>query len=315
MKLTSITASDALSKEFAKEILSQSPLLTSYIEFFAKPGNAISVRKGTNGEVAGSTRAIGSDYATKDVKPEYTTEARKFIGDTIRLDRAYEKVGYDIASEMKSQLKKHARNFALKFHYYLINGDAKTTATEFDGLKNLVKNSRVVKAAVNGLVLKLGNSDAAKSAQQQFLETLDQTIGKCDGLKKVIILNAQVKARLNAIARDYIEIAKNEFGIPISYYNSIPIIEIGEYFTAENTSKSIIDFDETCGTSIDSCASIYVVSFEEEDGLSFATTKGGFTVYPTKMVDNNLQTTHELIIDSMLIRDGAISKLEGLKLQ
>lgn len=314
MKFTQIAAGDELTRKMAQEVVKKSPLLASHIEFFKKPGSAVTVRTGGNTSgIDGQTRALGSDYEKKTVAPTYATASRKMLGDTIRLDVAYERMGYDLSSEMTAQLTRRVREMAYAFHYALIKGDPTTKATEFAGLEQLITEKRTVTAGTNGMVLKLGNSDAAKAAQQGFLEKLDETVALCEGTNKVIITNAQVLARLNAIAREYLTIQRNEFGIPITYYNQVPLINIGDYQSAKDTYSPIIGFNETVGTSSD-CASLYVASFEEEDGVSFATCDGGFMVYPVQKTGNFLECMYELIADSMLIRASALSKLSGLKL-
>lgn len=314
MKFTQIAAGDELTRKMVQEALKKSPLLASYIEFFKKPGSAVTVRSGgsTDG-IDGQTRALGSDYQKKNVTPNYKTATRKMLGDTIRLDVAYERMGFDISSEMAAQLARRVRELPYAFHYALIKGDPETDAKQFAGLEKLVADNRIVTAATNGLTLKLGNSDAAKAAQQGFLERLDETVALCEGTNKVIMANAQVLARLNAVAREYLTIQKNEFGVPITLYNQVPLINIGDYQSAKDTYSPIIGFNETVGTSTD-CASLYVASFEEEDGLSFATCDGGFMVYPVQKVGNFYECMYELIADSMLIRSSALSKLSGLRL-
>lgn len=314
MKFNQIAAGDELTRKMAQEVVKKSPLLATYIEFFKKPGSSVTVRSGgTTDGIDGQTRTLGSDYVKKTVAPTYKTATRKMLGDTIRIDVAYERMGYDLSSEMSAQLTRRVREMAYAFNYAIIKGDPETTATQFAGLEKLVTEKRVVTAATNGMVLKLGNSDAAKAAQQGFLEKLDETIALCEGTNKVIITNAQILARLNAVARDYLTIQRNEFGVPITLYNQVPLINVGDYQSAKDTYSPIIGFNETVGTASE-CASVYVASFEEEDGVSFATCDGGFMVYPVQKVGNFLECTYELIADSMLIRPSALSKLAGLKL-
>lgn len=318
MKFTEIAAGDAITRKMATEVVKKSPLLASYIEFFKKPGSSVSVRSGGNIDgVVGQTRALGSKYSEKTVTPTYANAGRKMLGDTIRIDVAYERMGYDLSSEMTAQLTRKVRELGYAFNYMLINGDPSVEdhETEFTGLKKLVPENRKVVAATNGLKLALGNSDANKTAQQCFLEKLDEAVALCQGTNKVILLNSKVLSRVNAIAREYLDVQKNEFGVPVTYYNHLPLIDVGDYLSAKDTYTPIIGFDETCGTAEACCASVYVASFEEEDGVSFATCNGGFTVYPVQKVGNWLECMFELICDSMLIRPSALSKLEGLKLE
>lgn len=315
MKFQQICAGDQLTPQMATEVVKKSPLLAGYIEFFKKPGNAVNYRKGgTVGGIVGNTRALGDNYTGHDMAPDYGTASRKMLGDTVRLDVAYERMGYDLASEMNSQLTRRVRDLAYMFNYALIKGDPSTDSKQFAGLEELVTSQRVVSMGINGAQITLGNSDTSKKAQQIFLEKLDETIALCEGTNKVVMANAQTLARINAIAREYLTIQRNEFGVPITLYNQVPLINMGDYQAdAVDSFKPIIGFDETCGTSVD-CASLYVASFEEEDGVSFATCDGGFTVYPVQKVGNFYECMFELIADSALVRASALSKLEGIRL-
>lgn len=299
----------------AVEVTKKSPLLAGYVEFFKKPGNAVTYRKGgVIGGIVGNTRALGENYTGHEVTPSYGTAGRKMLGDTIRLDVAHERFGYDLSSEMNAQLTRRVRDLAYMFNYALIKGDPSTNSKQFAGLDQMVTSQRKVSMGTNGGQLTLGNSDTARKAQQGFLEKLDETIALCEGTNKVVLLNAWTLARLNAIAREYLTIQRNEFGIPITLYNQVPLINVGDYQAETVDSfKPIIGFDETVGTSTD-CASLYVASFEEEDGVSFATCDGGFTVYPIQKVGNFYECMFELIADSALVRASALAKLEGIRL-
>ncbi len=315
MKFAQIGYGNDLTAKMIPVVLSKSVLLANYIEFFQKPGSAITVRKqGTSDAIAGKTRTLGTEYAETKFSPAYDTAARKFIGDQVKIDIALERMGFDLASEFESNLKRHMKNFPGIFHHQLINGDPDTDAKQFAGLKKLVVANRTIKGGTNGLELLQGNDNTAKKAQQTFLEKLDEVIALCEGNNKVLLMNARTQARLNSIAREYITIQKNELGVPIAHYNQVPLINPGDYQTGADTYSSIIDFDETVGTAADKCASVYCASFEEEDGVSFATTEGGFAVYDVTRVDTWWKSTYELIADSSLVRPSALSKLEGLYL-
>lgn len=315
MKFSQIASSTGLTSKVVPVILSKSVLLSNYIEFFTKPGSAITFRKsGASDDIAAKTRVLGAEYTEAKFTPNYDTAERKFIGGQVKIDVALEKMGYDLASEFETNLLRHMRDFAGIFHHMLINGDPDTDAKQFAGLKELCVEARKVSAGDNGLELLQGNDNTAKKAQQAFLEKLDETIALCDGNSKVLLMNARTQARLNSIAREYLTIQKNEFGVPITFYNQIPLINPGDYQSAVDTYSPIIAFNETKGTAANKCASVYCASFEEEDGVSFATTEGGFTVYDLVRVDTWWKSTYELIIDSTLHRPSALSKLEGLYL-
>ncbi len=315
MKFNQIGYGNDLTSKVIPVINSKSVLLNNYIEFFKKPGSAITYRKaGASDDIAAKTRTLGVEYGEAKFTSQYETAARHFIGGQVKIDVALERMGFDLASEFESNLMRHMKDFPGIFHNMLINGDPDTDATQFAGLKLLVKDDRTVAAGGNGLELTQGIDNPAKKNQQIFLEKLDETIALCEGNNKVIILNARVLARINSIAREYLTITKNEFGVPITMYNQVPLINLGDVQTAVDAYSPVIDFTETQGTAEDKCASLYVASFEEEDGVSFATTEGGFAVYDITRVDTWWKSTYELIVDSALVRNSALSRLKGLYL-
>ena len=315
MKFTQIAASNDLTRKAVPELLKKSVLLSDYVEFFQKPGSAVSFRKaGNSDKVSSQTRVLGQPYPETTFTPEYGTALRKLSGDQVRIDVALQNFGYDLYSEFEANLMRHMRDFPGIFHNMLINGDPEVDAKQFAGLKALVFDARKHVPNANGIELKQGNDNTAKTAQQKFLEALDETIALCEGNNKVLIMNSKTLSRLNSVAREYLTWTRNDFGVQTRLYNNIPIVDPGEYQTAVGAYSPIIGFNETCGTAVDKCASVYCVNFEQEDGMSFATCENGFMVYDMVRVDNWLKATYELICDSALIRPSALSKLEGLYL-
>lgn len=312
MKFNEICASNELTTAMATIVVSKSPLLASYIQFFQKPGDAVSFRTNGAGSAAGATRVLDGVYEGQTMKPTYGVATRKMLGGVGRMDVARENMGYDIPSEMQAQLKLKMAEFGRKFNYQLIKGDPDTTAAEFAGLNQLVSDSRIISMGTNGAIVTLGSDNAATKAQQSFMEKVNETIAMCEGDNKVIIANAATIARLTSIGDRCISIERNEFGTPIAHFNLVPIINIGDYINDEDVYGSILGRDETIGTSSD-CASLYVASFGEQDGVSFATCKDGFKVYDMQKVGQTYECMYELIADSALVRASALSKLEGIR--
>lgn len=313
MKFAQIASSSDLTRIAVPIITGNSVLLNDYVEFFAKPGTAATIRQeGTSDDIAAKTRALGESYDTTTVEPKTTTAGRKFIGAEIQIDMAYEKMGYDIGSEFQTQLKRHMKDFPGIFHYMMIHGNPSTDAKQMTGLKLLTADTRKIKAGTNGLELIYGSDNNAKKTQQTFLEKLNLLIEYCQGTSKVLVMNSRVLAYINGIAREYIQQTKNEFGVPIAMFNQVPMLNLGDVQTAPKVYSPVIGFNETVGTAENKCASIYCVNFAEEDGMSYMTTQGGFEVYDMRKEQNWIKAQYELIVDSLLVRENAVSKLEGL---
>ena len=275
MKFTQIAGSGQNTAIAVPIITSRSVLLNDFIEFFAKPGTAATLRTdGTSSDIAAKTRQIEQSYETTTLRPQTKTVGRRFIGSEIQIDMAYEKMGYDIGSEFLTQLKRHMIDFPTIFHYLLIKGDPEEDAKQMAGFEKLVLSSRTLKAATNGLELMYGSDNAAKKSQQIFLERLNLLIETCQGNNKVLIMNNRVKAYFNTVAAGAIQQTVNSFGVPVDRYNNVPMLNLGDVQTAPKVYEPILKFDETVGTAEKKCSSIYCVSFGEEDGMSYMTTQG-----------------------------------------
>jgi hypothetical protein len=313
MKFAQIAGSGQNTAIAVPIITSRSVLLNDYIEFFAKSGTAATIRtEGTSTDIAGKTRALEQSYSASTVRPQTKTVGRRFIGSEIQIDMAYEKMGYDIGSEFLTQMKRHMRDFPTIFHYLLIHGNPDTDPKQFAGLNLLMPGKQKITAATNGLTLVYGSDNAAKKAQQTFLEKINLLIEQCNGTNKVLIMNNRIKAYFNTIASGAIQQTVNSFGVPIDRFNNTPMLNLGDVQTEPKEYEPILKFNEVTGTAAD-CSSIYCVSFEEEDGMSFMTTEGGFEVYDMRKVDHWIKSQYELIVDSTLLRENAIAKLEGLR--
>lgn len=294
-------------------ITSRSVLLNDWIEFFVKPGTAATIRtEGLSTGIAANTRQLEQAYDTSIVRPQTTTVGRKFIGGEIKIDQAYQKMGYDIGNEFLTQLKRHMIDFPTIFHYLLIHGNPDVDAKQFAGLKILTPATQKVTAGTNGLELLYGSDNAAKKSQQTFLEKINLLIERCKGTSKVLIMNDRVKAYFNTVAAGAIQQTVNSFGVPVDRYNNVPMINLGDVQIEPKVYSPILQFDETVGTA-ENCSSIYCVNFAEEDGMSFMTTEAGFEVYDMIKDANWIKAQWELIVDSSLLRTNALAKLEGLK--
>ena len=305
MNIRQIAAGDPQTALFLNTLLKYSPVLDKYIEFYTGAGTASSDRKEQDALTA-SGRALNSSYSAQVVAPEYNPVGRKIFGAQIKLDVAYEVMGMDIPSEFLSQLKREAIGLGTAFNNKLINGDSATTATDFNGLKKLIQSAQIIEAAANGLEVQLGNDNTAKKSQQAFLELLNDAIAMCSGVNKVILVNAKSISRITTIGREYINWQLNEFGVPVGYYNQVPILNV------EGNGNTIIPFTETQGSDLIT-GSLYVASFEEKAGVSFFTTKEGLKVYPMTR-ENNFYDSHiDFIADSTLLRDKASIRLKGFR--
>ncbi|MEG8946609.1 major capsid protein [Rosettibacter firmus] len=304
MKLQQISAQDTLTQQVVTQMISRATVL-EFAEFYSIIGNADYTRKAAAAS-GGQFRALDSDYPDNKISPAFANPILKILGDKVQVDRAHERRGLDIASVRARELMNFAQSLGKQFQKYFFNGQA--SATEFDGLKNIVPTSQKIVAATNGLSIPLGNDNTAKTSQQKFLELVNKLIRKIDGGAQVLFMNGDTLSRLTTIAREFIQWQVNQFGQLIPYFNGIPIRDAGY----DKDGNLIIGFDETVGTSTD-CTSIYAVRFGEGADLSIATNVG-VEVKDLGLVGVHYTHSVEFDADIVLLNDKSVAKLEGIRL-
>jgi hypothetical protein len=304
------------------------------VEFYTGPGSADVVR------AAGSydnmkTRSIGEGYSEDEMAPTTNSVARKLAGDAVKMDVAYERMGFDIPSEFERMLDEKGETLGLGFNNLLINGDPSSDAEQFTGLLKLSTTVAAISGYSGQVItgfddtpvdgsgdpdyanyhyLMLGNSDEATNAKQRFLRQLDVAISRVRGANKVLLMNGNMMSTLTAIAREYVTETKDQFGVPIKTYNQLPMIDIGDKADGTNiiTSAESITLDYTAY--LDS-TSIYIAAFGEKRDFTFWTTPEGFKVYPMVQVDNFYKHFIDLIADSVRTHNKCVCRFKGIRIK
>lgn len=308
MRLDQISAGNGpLATGVVAELLRNHPLLPQ-LEFYSMVGNADNLRKASAAS-GGTVRALNSNYSTVTVNPSFATPTLKIVGDEIGTDQAHERRGQDIASVRATDLKAFSRTFARNLANYAINGTG--ASNQPTGLKVLTPAGQkfYANSSSAALTIELGDTDAKKLAFQQLAEKLQFGIQLVDGGASAIIMPAPLVSRVTAILGDSVQWRANEWGIPVPYYNMVPIISAG--YT--NAGASIIAGDETHGTITGTCYSVYFARFGEKTDVTVATNIG-LNVTDKGLVGSQYLYNIDFDMEFALENDKAIAKLEGLKL-
>lgn len=298
---------DVITKTVINAMIEKSNVL-SIAEFYKMVGNADSTRKVSSAS-GGQFRSVDSDYGDNTVTPEFATPTLKIFGDKVQTDRAHERRGSDIASVRAADLISFAYGLGREFQKTFFKGDSAENPTQFDGLRNIVDENQVLTPYENGLGIALGNTDAVKKTQQQFLEALDVLIQSVDGGAQAISMDGALLGRLSSIARDQVNYQLNEFGQQIPYYNGIPILPAGY----DNAGARILAFNETVGTATTKCTSVYAYRFGERENLTFATNVG-VEVKDLGLVGVHYTFSVDFDLAPALLNSRAIAQLKGMYL-
>jgi len=134
----------------------------------------------------------------------------------------------------------------------IINGDSSVNPKAFDGLKVRLTGSQVI------------SNNAAADGGPLSLAKLDQAIAQTD-MPTHIIASKAVKLKLTAAARTpavtgYIVHEKNAMGVPVMFYNGLPILVAD---ASSDLFASIASNEPYTGGGTPDGQSLYVVSFME----------------------------------------------------
>lgn len=299
---------DQLTTTVLNAMLERSNILREVAEFYPIVGNADYKRK-SSAASGGKFRTINNDYANNQVDPTFANPILVIFGDKVQVDRAHERRGSDIASVRAADLLQFARDLGKEFQNFFFNGNKSLDAKEFNGLKIIVPEAQIITPEADGLILQLGNDNAAKTAQQKFLECLDALVGSVDGGAQFLSMDSDTLSRLTRIAEGMISTKLDSFGRPIQFYNDIPLLISG----SDKAGNKIIGHEETCGDSTD-CTSIYAARFGESADLSFATNVG-LEVKDLGLVGVHYTHSVDFDLDLTLLNDKAVARLQGLRVK
>jgi hypothetical protein len=171
-------------------------------------------------------RAVNNEYLPQEVnKLPFTTDLKVF-GGSFQVDRVINNMG-GIINEVTLQMQQKIKAAAALFNDAVINGDAGIDPNAFDGLDKAVTGSTTEIIPVAPILL---DSSANVTANwQAFLDVLDEFLMSLDGTPSFIGGNAQLIARIRAVARraGMYMVTKNDMGQQIEQYGNIPLVDFG----------------------------------------------------------------------------------------
>jgi hypothetical protein len=308
MKLVDLSSRNGdLAAEVARTMAAEHPLVAA-LEFYQIVGNADNLRK-ASAATGGTVRAVNNNYTGVAVDPAYATPSLKIFGDEIKVDQAFERRGMDIVSVRRRDLAMFARRASKNLADFVINGTG--NSNQPTGLKTITPSGQkfFANTSSTALTLELGNTDAKKLVHGQLAEKLRRGISMVDGGARAIIVPTSIVSRLTSILADQVQWVQSEYGVPIAYFNRIPIIEAGYKLNG----AEIIAGDETAGTISGTCYSIYFVRFGEAADVTVATSNG-VNVTDKGLVGSQYVHNVELDLELALENDLAVAKLEGIKI-
>ena len=175
------------------------------------------------------SRSINEEYAGDQAVKEEVTVNLKILGNKYSIDRVIAETGGDaFMDEVAFQSKAIAKGVVNRFLYLFINGNATSDAEQFDGLAKLLGTNNNVSQALSTLTGAMTEGDA-----ELICEALDTAESKLIRKPDAIIADDATINRIKAAARKsgYYKAERDEFGRKVEYYDDVPLIKAGKYYT------------------------------------------------------------------------------------
>lgn len=218
-------------------------------------------------------RAINRGYTPSEGDVEQVWEAVYALGGEIKFDRVFEKVGNTIVDMKKMQTDMKLMSMALTFNDYLINGDHASDGYGFEGLKKRVEGmptrQKVGFAGASSAALDPTASAANSRAFFNVLEELHYKTNR--GQVNAIFCNEGIYYGIGKVARyvqasggNFLDVTKDSFDRQVTTWKGAPLIDIG---LKKDQSTEIITETETAGDAGADATSVYMCSFNEQQGI------------------------------------------------
>lgn len=158
-------------------------------------------------------RALNTAYNTVAPTTERKTEYLSILGGEAIVDSFQMEVHSNINDLMAVEVALTSKAIVHTFEKYFINGDVAQDKNAFNGL--LFRN--------------LPEIEGSADVQADIDVLLDMVQGGADAL----VMNKKTRRTLTARARDYVTYQVNQFGVQVTYFGGVPVIDLDAELLAD----------------------------------------------------------------------------------
>lgn len=221
-----------------------------------------------------TTREINKEYTPQETTRKKMSVDVKVFGGSYQIDRVLESSS-GRASEVARQTEAKIKATCTAFSKTVIDGDADSDTTTFDGLDKALRETST-EINVDGYI-DLSTSDAMDKNYKKLLDLLDEFLASLNGKASCIMANTSMITKLKAAARrsGYLTHSEDSFGRSIAAYDDIPFVDMGYYPKLSNgkyeEAPVVPVTTRTIGsTSVDGLTDIYapVISLSNFHGVT-----------------------------------------------
>lgn len=228
-------------------------------------------------------RALNAEYTANQATVEKKSADLKIFGGKFQIDRVL-KQAEGPWNNMAYQIREKVLAAISLFHYTLVNGDATTNTTEFDGLDKLLAGTST--EYNTGASIDISSMTNLKSNADQLYEQIQLLIKNTNA--DALLMNSAMIAKVQTMARilGYKTESEEAFGRKVTSMDGVRFMDLGKHYTVASTTvtgndcvKAGISRTIAGGsTATTGLTDIYAVKFDVNDGFHAASLTGNSAI-------------------------------------
>lgn len=230
---------------------------------------------------AAAFRALGTEYSASQATVEKKTADLKIFGGKFQIDRVL-KAAEGPYNNMAYQINEKVLAAISLFHYTLVNGDATTSTTEFDGLDKMLAGTSTEYNTGVGSAIDVSTMANLKNNADQLLEQLQLLVKNTAA--DALLMNSAMLTKVQTMARllGYKTESEEAFGRKVTSMDGVRFMDLGKHYTVSETTVTGNDcvksgISRNIGASnaaVTGLTDIYAIKFDVNDGFHAASLTG-----------------------------------------
>ena len=228
-------------------------------------------------------RALNAEYTANQATVEKKSADLKIFGGKFQIDRVL-KQAEGPWNNMAYQIREKVLAAISLFHYTMINGDATTRNTEFDGLDKMLAGTST--EYNTGASIDISTMTNLKANADQLYEQIQLLIKNTSA--DALLMNSAMITKVQTMARilGYKTESEEAFGRKVTSMDGVRFMDLGKHYTVSGTTvtgndcvKSGISRTIAGGSSATTgLTDIYAVKFDVNDGFHAASLTGNSAI-------------------------------------
>ena len=228
-------------------------------------------------------RALNAEYTANQATVEKKSADLKIFGGKFQIDRVL-KQAEGPWNNMAYQIREKVLAAISLFHYTMINGDATTRNTEFDGLDKMLAGTST--EYNTGAKIDISTMTNLKANADQLYEQIQLLIKNTSA--DALLMNSAMITKVQTMARilGYKTESEEAFGRKVTSMDGVRFMDLGKHYTVASTTVTGNDcvnagISRTIAggsTATTGLTDIYAVKFDVNDGFHAASLTGNSAI-------------------------------------